>query len=134
MHRAVRGWCHVSHYELLLLGEFSAAHRLRMHDGNYESLHGHNWRVEVYIEGDKLDSAGLLADFTVLQPRLSEITRQLHDTYLNELPAFAKVNPSTEAVARHIHDRFAEGLPTSIRVAKVRVWETSGCAAAYVPG
>lgn len=88
-----------------------------MHDGSYEPLHGHNWRVEVHLTGPKLDEAGLLADFTVLQPRLRAITDEMHDTYLNELPAFSTgLNPSTENVARVIHDRFAAGLPQSVRI------------------
>src|SRR2546425_88711 len=94
-------------YELTLLGEFSAAHRLRMHDGAYEPLHGPNWRVEVFLEGDRLDFADLLADFTVLQSCLDAVIGELHDRYLNELPAFAGCNPSTERVAKFIHDRLA---------------------------
>ncbi|MEK6643628.1 MAG: 6-carboxytetrahydropterin synthase [Planctomycetota bacterium] len=122
------------HYELLLESEFSAAHRLRMHDGTLEPLHGHNWRVEVFIEGGDLDSAGLLADFVVLQRNLAIVVGRLHDTCLNELPAFAERNPSTELVAKHLHDAFVPMLPTGVRMAKVRVWETRTCAAAYVPG
>lgn len=120
-------------YEILLLAEFSAAHRLRMADGSLEPLHGHNWKVEVSLRGARLDAIGLLADFTQLQPQLQRITAALHDTYLNELPAFAQKNPSTEHVARLIHDQFAPQLPPSVRVHRVRVWETSTCAAAYVP-
>lgn len=120
-------------YEILLLAEFSAAHRLRMHDGALEPLHGHNWRVEVYLRGPRLDSAGLLADFTQLQPRLRAVTDAMHDTYLNDLPPFAGRNPSTENVARHIHDSLAAHLPPSVRISLVRVWETSTCAAAFLP-
>lgn len=122
------------HFELTLESEFSAAHRLRMHDGTLEPLHGHNWRVEVFLVGSELDSAGLVADFVVLQKDLSQIVGRLHDTCLNELPAFRECNPSTELVAKHIHDEFAPTLPQGVRVAKVRVWETRVCAAAYVPG
>lgn len=121
-------------YEILLLAEFSAAHRLRLADGSFEPLHGHNWKVEVCLRGPRLDAIGLLADFTLLQTQLQRITAALHDTYLNELPAFAQKNPSTEHVARHIHDQFAPQLPPSVRVHLVRVWETSTCAAAYHPG
>ncbi len=121
-------------YELLLESEFSAAHRLRMHDGTLEPLHGHNWRVEVHLEGRGLDSAGLVADFVVLQRNLTAVVGRLHDTCLNELPAFSECNPSTELVAKHLHDAFAPMLPMGVKVTKVRVWETRACAAAYVPG
>ena len=120
-------------YEIQLLAEFSAAHRLRLANGDWEPLHGHNWKVEVHLAGPRLDAIGLLADFTQLQPNLTRITAELHDTYLNDLPAFAQQNPSTENVARHIHDRFTPQLPSSVRIRMVRVWETSTCAAAYLP-
>jgi 6-pyruvoyltetrahydropterin/6-carboxytetrahydropterin synthase len=121
-------------YELLVQTEFTAAHRLRMHDGKLEPAHSHNWRVEVFLEGEVLDAAGLLADFTVLQRGLSLICDGLRDRLLNELPAFAGRNPSTEAVAKHLHDGFAPLVTANVRVTKVRVWETNGCAAAYIPG
>ncbi len=121
-------------FELTLKSEFSAAHRLRLPDGSLEPLHGHNWQVEVELAGPKLDPSGMLADFTVVQPALTAITAELHDRYLNELPAFESVNPSTEEVARLIHDRFAPKLPKSVVIRRVRVWETRQCAAAYIPG
>jgi len=121
-------------YELLLRAGFSAAHQLRLGDGRLEPLHGHNWRVEVFLTGSGLDESGLLADFTVLQPRLQQITGELHDTFLNEHPAFASDNPSTELIAKYIHDGFAGHIPPPVRLVKVRVWETDDCAAAYVPG
>lgn len=123
----------MSRYELVLESEFSAAHRLRLHDGNYEPMHGHNWQVEVFIEGDGLDSAGLVADFVVLQENLTRITRELHDICLNDHPAFSACNPSTELVARHLHDKYSPTLPMGVHVTKVRVWETRHCAAAYIP-
>jgi len=123
----------VPRYELLLKSEFSAAHQLRLADGTLEPLHGHNWRVEVYVDGDRLDQIDVVADFTVLQPQLREITGCLHDTFLNQLESFAKSNPSTELVAKHIHDQFAPKLPSHIKIRRVRVWETRDCAAAYIP-
>ena len=120
-------------YELVIESEFSAAHRLRLSDGSYEPLHGHNWLVEVHLAGPDLDDAGMLADFTRIQPALAAITSELHDTCLNELPAFRATSPSTERVARHIHDRLAPQLPKTVAIRRVRVWETRRCAAAFVP-
>lgn len=118
-------------YELTLEAEFAAAHRLRLYDGEYEPLHGHNWRVEVYYRGDRLDSIGVVADFTVLQAQLREVVAPLHDRYLNELPAFAETNPSAENVARHIFDALNNSPVAGARLASVRVWEAAGCAASY---
>lgn len=120
-------------YEILLVAGFSAAHRLRLADGSFEPLHGHNWRVEVELAGPRLDPEGMLADFTVLQPLLQGVTGRMHNTCLNDLAAFAKCNPSTELVARHIHDELKPALAGEVRITRVRVWETEECAAAYVP-
>lgn len=104
-----------------------------MPDGSVEPPHAHEWRVDIFLEGDTLDSSGLLADFTVLQNSLAAITSQLEGADLNRLLAPSGRNPTTEAIAKHVHDSFAPSAPASVRVTKVRVWETPDCAAAYVP-
>ena len=124
----------VAKFELTLEAEFAAAHRLRMYDGQFEPLHGHTWRVEVYYEGEKLDAIGVAADFTVLRKHLNEVVEGLHDRYLNELPMFADTNPSAENVALYFHHALAAKSPHGVRLAKVRVWEAPGCAAAYIAG
>jgi 6-pyruvoyltetrahydropterin/6-carboxytetrahydropterin synthase len=123
----------MSKFELLLKSAFTASHRLRLPTGGDEPLHEHDWRIEVCLEGDELDETGLLADFSVLQPKLREITEELRGTALNNLPAFSACNPSAELIAKRICDRFAPTLPDQVRVVKVRVWETDQCGAAYVP-
>ena len=123
----------MSRYELLLRASFSAAHQLRLPDGTMEPMHGHNWKVEAYLEGPELDSVGILADFTVLQPQLEAITAGLHNTLLNDLSAFSSDNPSTERIAKYVHDALSPRLPGGIRISKVRIWETDHCAAAFVP-
>ena len=123
----------MSTYELVLRSEFSATHRLNMHDGRHEPLHKHKWRVEVFLQGRKLDANGMVADFTLLQRNLREIVSRLNGTYLNELPAFSASNPSAELIARHLHDRYKPTLAPEVRLMKVRVWETDDCAAAYLP-
>lgn len=119
-------------YEILVEGEFAAAHQLRLYDGRNEPLHGHNWKVEVYLAGPKLDSIGVLADFTVVRRRLNETLQQLHDRFLNDLPEFRDRNPSAEVVASHIYEAMSAGLPAGVRVSRVRVWEAPGCAAAVI--
>lgn len=121
-------------YELILRTSFDASHQLRMPDGTMEPLHGHDWRVEVYLEGGPLDEAGIVADFTALQRGLSQITAELRNRRLNELAAFAGRNPSTELIAKYICDSFSPTLPPNVRVTKTLLWETEECAAAYIPG
>ena len=43
---------------------FSAGHALRGYKGKCENVHGHNYRVQITLEGPQLDNIGLLVDFT----------------------------------------------------------------------
>ncbi len=120
-------------YEVLLTATFTASHHVLMPDGGRETPHSHAWRVEVELRGDRLDDAGMLVDFTIIQPTLRQITDELDGTLLNELPGLANSEPTTEIIARYIHDMLAPAVPPIAMLTKVRVWETADCAAAYVP-
>jgi 6-pyruvoyltetrahydropterin/6-carboxytetrahydropterin synthase len=43
-------------FEIYVKSDFSSAHRLRGYKGKCEALHGHNWKVEVYVSSQTLDS------------------------------------------------------------------------------
>lgn len=120
-------------YEVVIGGTFSAAHQLRLPDGTLEPLHGHNWAVRAAFAGPALDAMGVLADFTVLRPRLQAVLATLHDRFLNELPAFATCNPSAEHVARYIGERLADAGGPAAPLACVEVEEEPGCFARYRP-
>ena len=42
-------------YDITIKTGFAAAHQLRLYDGKYENLHGHNWTAQVTVEADELD-------------------------------------------------------------------------------
>ena len=46
-------------YEVKVISEFSAAHKLRGYLGRCENLHGHNWVVEVCVSSKKLNRIGI---------------------------------------------------------------------------
>ena len=48
-------------FELTVITRFAAAHQLKMVAQKCENLHGHNWKVEVRVTGEKLDQGGILA-------------------------------------------------------------------------
>lgn len=122
-------------YELKIITHFSAAHRLENFYGKCEALHGHNWKVEVYLVGDRLDEAGLLKDFGEVKARANEILQEIDHKYLNELPAFQQQNPSSENLARYLFERLAAALNGErVRVSKVSVWESENSCASYFPG
>lgn len=121
-------------YELKIITHFSAAHRLENFYGKCEALHGHNWKVEVYILGNRLDEAGLLQDFGEVKARTNEILQEIDHKYLNELPAFSQQNPSSENLARYLFERLAAVLNgDAVKVSKVSVWESDTSCASYFP-
>ena len=119
-------------YELKILTQFSAAHRLEKFYGKCEALHGHNWKVEVFLQGRGLDDAGLLMDFGVVKARVNKVLEEIDHKYLNELPAFKDLNPSSENLARYLFERLAAVLNRSgAQVSRVNVWESDTSSASY---
>ncbi len=119
-------------YELKILSEFSAAHRLENFYGKCESLHGHNYKVEVHLLGDRLDDAGLVKDFGVVKAKTREVLAELDHTYLNDLPAFRRQNPSSENLARYLFERLGEVLnDEGVAVSRVTVWESDTSCVSY---
>ncbi len=110
---------------------FSAAHRLRDYHGKCERLHGHNWKVRVYLKSETLDDQGMVVDFSVLKEKLNKILDYLDHKYLNEIPPFDKINPSAENIAKFIFDRLSEEFKERVRVHRVMVWESEGSCAIY---
>ena len=123
-------------YEVMIEEEFSAAHALRGYRGKCENLHGHNWRVEVYVRGDRLDEIGMLVDFTHLKKVTREVMRLLDHRNLNELSPFdVEMNPSSEHLAGFILHKVANQINSDrVQVYKVRVWETPSTSATYQLG
>jgi 6-pyruvoyltetrahydropterin/6-carboxytetrahydropterin synthase len=120
-------------YEVMIQEEFSAAHALRGYRGKCENLHGHNWKVEVYVRGDRLDNVGMLVDFTELKAVTRRVLRLLDHQNLNELPPFdSEMNPSSEHLAGFILHKIAGEINNDrARVYKVCVWETPSSSATY---
>ena len=125
-------------FEIVVQHHFSAAHALRGYPGKCRNTHGHNFKVQVTIEGETLNEIGILVDFKDVKAAMQEIIDELDHQFLNELPAFQKVNPSSEAICRFFHDELAlklEGLPSGspLKLKEVRMAETDGYTAAYRP-
>ena len=120
-------------YEVMIEEEFSAAHALRGYKGKCENLHGHNWKVEVHVRGERLDSIGMLVDFTELKRVTREVMRYLDHRNLNELQPFAnEMNPSSEHIAGFVLQQVARQIDSDrVKVYKVRVWETPSSSATF---
>ena len=122
-------------FELKILTHFSAAHQLQMVGEKCENLHGHNWRVEVCVSGDRLDDAGVLVDFGIIKRAVAKVMDSLDHKFLNELPGFnGQCQPSSENIAVIIARQLQERLQVpGVRVSRVSAWESDDACASYIP-
>ena len=107
--------------------QFSSAHRLRNYHGKCENLHGHNWRVRLFVTRENLDATGFVMDFKVLDAVLKEIMELLDHKDLNSLKEFETVNPTAENIAILVFKLAEEkiaAIDKEVRVSKVCVWES----------
>lgn len=120
-------------YEVSVKTSFSAAHHLKGYEGSCAEMHGHNWEAEVFVEGEKLDPAGMLIDFRVLKDKVRDVLSRLDHKDLNKTEEFREVNPTSESIAKFIYDMVSTALPVrDCRVSKVVVRETRDTSAVYM--
>jgi 6-pyruvoyltetrahydropterin/6-carboxytetrahydropterin synthase len=123
--------------------DFCYGHRLLNYDGQCRHLHGHNGRVEIDMESDKLDERGMVIDFSDIKVAIKgwidanldhRMLLRSDDPLLPHLKKTGETyfemsdNPTAENIAKLIY-HFArdQGLP----VTEVRLWETPTSYATY---
>lgn len=107
-----------------------AAHALEI-AGKRETLHGHNWRVEVALGGTSLDGDGLLVDFHAMEHHLDAVLAPFANRSFNDVAPFDRINPSAELIAQFIATSMGHRVPRGVRVLSATVTEAPGCAATY---
>lgn len=119
-------------FRLTVTDQFSASHQLRNLRGKCEALHGHNFGVEVEVEGDALDErAEILVDFHDLKLLLREVLDQFEHRHLNDVPFFASRNPSSENLALFVYKEMHKRLPAQVRLVSASVSERECSKATY---
>jgi 6-pyruvoyltetrahydropterin/6-carboxytetrahydropterin synthase len=127
---------------------FSAAHRLFRADWSDErnaavfgdcsnpNWHGHNYELEVTVEGPVDAETGFVMDLKRLKDLVEErVVADVDHKNLNlEVPWLEGVIPSTENVAVAIWERLVDRLPGSVRLAKVLLQETPRNSVEYTGG
>ena len=113
---------------------FAAAHYIKNYHGKCENLHGHNYKVRVYVKGDELDRGGMLLDFSLLKKALKTVFKELDHKNLNEIELFEKYDPSAELIAKYIFDKIKPLLLEEgkrYHLSKVEIFETEKNMAVY---
>ncbi|MEW5821800.1 MAG: 6-carboxytetrahydropterin synthase [Cyanobacteriota bacterium] len=90
-------------FEVMIEDCFSAAHRLLDYDGDEDQVHGHTWKVKVFVRGTNINTSGILIDFKVLKASLKEILNNLDHKDLNTIDEFKDLSPSSELIAKYIY-------------------------------
>jgi len=108
-------------YRLRIESDFDAAHKLVGYEGKCAELHGHTWKVEVFVVGQKLNDIGVLVDFNMLEERLNKIIERLDHKFLNDIKEIG--NPTCENLSKYIFENLKD-LPKNVKLEKVRVWES----------
>ena len=113
-------------YEVYVAAQFEAAHRLVGDFGPATRMHGHTYRMEVILRGERLKDDGTLYDIGRLRAAVEELAASLHYRDLNEVPGLAGVNTTAEAVAHYCWDKLAPPLHgQGLDSLTVRIWESS---------
>jgi 6-pyruvoyltetrahydropterin/6-carboxytetrahydropterin synthase len=123
-------------FEVSVEQTFAAGHALRNYRGACENVHGHNFKIQVTIEGQELDQTGMLVDFLDVKQSMRDVIARLDHRFLNDVPPFDVKNPSAENIAEYFYEELTSGLmsnPVPVRVREVKVWETDIQSATYRP-
>lgn len=107
---------------------FESAHRLPNVPEAHKCgrLHGHSFRVEIWIRGPIDPHTGWLMDFADLKATFKPILNRLDHYYLNEIPGLE--NPTSENLAVWIWNELHPSLSI---LSKVVVAETCTARAVY---
>ena len=123
--------------------EFCYGHRLLNYSGKCRYLHGHNGRAVIVLEGEQLDTRGMLVDFAEIKNSLrgwidAELDHRMilceNDPalpllqQLNEPVYVIPENPTAENIARLIHN-YARG--QGFPIVEVSLWETASSCATF---
>ena len=122
-------------FEVTVDAGFSSGHYLRNYRGKCENPHGHNYKVQVTLQGAELDEAGLLLDFKLLKQVMKPVVEYLDHQMINELEPFTTINPSAENLAKYFFDetnkQLADMTGGRVTVKKSTIFETDTSRAVY---
>ena len=105
---------------------FESAHTLPNlpKDHKCRRLHGHSFKVRIYVDGKVDDRTGWVIDFADIAKAFNPIWEQLDHHYLNDVEGLE--NPSSENLAKWIWERLKPNLE-DLSALEVKETCTTGC-------
>ena len=112
-------------YLLAVQRDFIASHYLIGGDwGPENQLHAHHYKVEIILEGDRLDEHGYLVDIADVEVHLEKLVTYFRDKTLNELSEFKGLNPSIEHFCRIFLKAVSDKIKAkNLTALTVKIWE-----------
>jgi 6-pyruvoyltetrahydropterin/6-carboxytetrahydropterin synthase len=107
---------------------FEAAHHLAVNVAvghRYAKLHGHSFKVEIFLRGEPDARSGWVADFAEVDRELQAVRQDLDHNYLNDIAGLEV--PTLENITRWIWHRLHTKLPSLHRVVLRRGSCGEGC-------
>ena len=148
-------------YRICKTLEIENGHMLSKHPDKCRFPHGHTRKVELVLESETLDTNEMVCDFKVVKELVGEYLdsfdhamcmntsdpqyTQFKAAYGARVIGFENEDPTTEVLAREFYQYFKRALiqriearrdskypiRSEVRLARVRVWETSSSWAEY---
>jgi|APHot6391423262_1040250.scaffolds.fasta_scaffold00818_16 6-pyruvoyltetrahydropterin/6-carboxytetrahydropterin synthase len=127
---------------------FSAAHRIYRPDWSDQRnaevfgdcanphWHGHNYEIDVTVEGEVDPETGYVMDLKLLRDLVEErVLADVDHRNLNlQVPWLKDVNPTTENLVVAVWERIQGGLPEGVRLERIVLWETPRNSVEYSGG
>jgi 6-pyruvoyltetrahydropterin/6-carboxytetrahydropterin synthase len=98
-----------------------SSHYLKGYDGKCAAIHGHSWKLQVWIKGDssQCDDVGILFDFG----NIKKIQEKLDHKLINTISPFDEINPTAENLSIWIYNALTD-INFNLKY-KVRLYETA---------
>lgn len=121
-------------YTVTVIRDFIAQHFLIGGDwGDENHLHSHHYKVEIQLQGDKLDQHGYLVDIVEIENGLGRVVAYFSDKTLNELAEFKDLNPSIEHFSRIMCEMFSRKISLkNLKSLTLQLWENEVAWASYL--
>jgi 6-pyruvoyltetrahydropterin/6-carboxytetrahydropterin synthase len=140
--------------------EIENGHMLSKHPDKCRFPHGHSRKVEIMLEANDLDENGMVCDFKIVKEAVGDFLESydhaicmntadpmfetMREAYGDRVIGFTETEPTTEVLAKTFFEAFRNKLGeygdqpapryilrNSVRLKRVRVWETSSSWAEY---
>jgi len=119
-------------FEIMVEESFSAAHKLRKTGGKPEKIHGHHWKIQLFVLCKDLDSEGVSVEFSHLKREIRSMIDPLDRSYINEVLPFTEINPTSENLSRWLYDTLTKRIDSDdMEVSRIVVSEEEGLSATY---